>query len=89
MNGTATAIVSGMLHGLAGGLRKGADEMDAEPVTRGAIYATSSILELVGDLLKDRTVEEATAILERVLREGAKPISAAELDAQVDEVLKR
>ena len=46
------------------------------------------ILNAVSRMMDKRSDEEALAILHRLLAEGAKPVSQAELDAQVDEILE-
>ena len=45
------------------------------------------ILNTVARLMAGRTDEEAQAILERLVNDGAQPISQSELDAQVDKIL--
>jgi hypothetical protein len=69
----------------------GLDALDAgtaDPaVSIGAKGAAVAVRALAA-LLDDRTPEEAVALLEQIRDHGARPITAAELDAQVEKALR-
>lgn len=58
--------------------------------TEGAVLVgVATMLRVAADILTDRTPEEAVALLEMIKAHGAKPVTASELDAQVQATLDK
>jgi hypothetical protein len=54
-----------------------------------AAKGAATIVRLLAAITKDRTPEEAIAILEEIRDHGAKPIAQSELDAQIDAAIAK
>ena len=54
-----------------------------------AAKGAATVVRLLASITTDRSPEEVVAILEQILENGAKPISQAELDAQVDAAIAK
>lgn len=86
MGGSTT--VSDILDTVAIGL-DAADAAITDPKASAVTKGAAVLVRLLAGISKDRTPEEAIAILERIRDHGTTGITKAELDAQVAEALDK
>lgn len=79
--------VAAILDSVAVGL-DAADAAIEDPAISAATKGAALVVRTVAALLKDRTPEEAVAILEHIRDNGTAPITAGELASQVDKAVR-
>lgn len=72
--------ISAILTAVAVGLDAATPDVKISLAAKGA----ATVVRLLASITTERSPEEVISILEQILEHGAKPISQAELDAQVD-----